>query len=188
MNNKTITVWSIALVLVGFAIGYAVFHRSNQNLAGAVSTPGTTNASSRIASIIFSPTTSTSTWILNSDSNDRVMKAFEAVCTGIGTSQLAYTGAGLSSTGLNIEVSTSSTNTASSTNTNYFVDQNMSITTTTPAIAYVASSSPGNTGTTSAATLLPALNRIWLAGSYAQIWTNATNTMSCNITIPYAPE
>lgn len=180
MNNKFILgiVFILGLV-VGAIVGHSFYPSS---VAGATLPVGTTNSTPREALIVYSPTApgATTTSMFNSDANDRVIISAKYECTGIGTSFTAVTGAPLTSAGVFFFMATTSTpNPGTLNNVNYI--WNNSLTTTTPSLDYQASTSPGT---------IPSniTNRIWPAGSYLTVASNATNTATCNIGVDYLPE
>ena len=122
----------------------------------------------------MAPATSaaSSTAILNSDASDRKIESFVADCSGVGTSLAYLTGTGLTSTGWNVNMATSSTG-AQLTNASALT---MFIPTTTPD---AFNSIGAGTTTPSAA------QRVWAAGSYLVFTFNATNTASCVIGVHY---
>lgn len=179
-------IYTIAGVIVAGAIFVLGYESHQTSLAGAVSPNGTTNSITRSAYITFQPATGTATTtsILNPVGNDVIIKTADEVCTGIGSSQAAYSGGGLLSNGLVITAATTSTAnppTLSALNTNYILDTGNVITTTTPALFYSSTSTPGLIG-------LNATNRIWAANSYLTFSSNATNTMSCTVGVSYLTE
>lgn len=185
-STKIIVGAVIVLALFG-AFGLGWYLHQNHELVGAVSPAGTTNSTPRIAQITFAPSTgnATSTSMLNTDANDRVISTVDESCVGLGVSQTGWTGAGLLSLGLIFTASTSSVptpvNNGTLANTNYVLDNSNTIATTTPALYFIASSTPGAIGNN------PTF-RIWNAGSYLTIQANATNTASCQIRVGYLPE
>lgn len=167
MKDIITNVLLVALILL---VGYSVFFKADQALG---SSTGTTFNSAKVATIVFAPATAsaTSTSVYNSDASDRKIESFVTDCSGVGTSFTAYTGAGLAA--LTFSAATSSTAApAINTNTNVF---NLAVGTTTPDSYNII----GNATTT------PALNRVWAAGSYLNIYSNATNTASCIVGVNY---
>ena len=183
-TSTKIAIGVVVLVIVAFFVGrLSVVNRS---LVGAVSPAGTTNLTPRVASIVFQPLTAgaTSTSVYNGDVNDRIISSVDEGCTTISDSRTPFTGA--SEVVLAITAATTSANAPqaalSSLNTNYVLDATNLIATTTPAIYFLASSTPGYTAT------VGGMDRIWLAGSYLTFSANATNTMSCVMRVGYLPE
>lgn len=175
--NKTITTIIAVLALgAGLLIGHSLWQTSQtEYIAGstATSTAGTTNTSSKIASVAMNPTTSdaSSTATLNTSSTDRIITSTEVFCDSLGSSKVYLTGGGLA----NFSVNSATSSVASQNgNTNYLA--NITLTTTTPTF-YVASTTEG----------FPAsgAGRIWAAGSYLIDTFNATNTAACTINHKY---
>lgn len=161
------------LVLVAIAGGY-FFPKVYRVVGSAV---GTTFATAKVAAVNFSPTSATasSTFILNTDGSDRYILDSFAMCTAIGTSFTAYTGAGLTSAAVVFQMSTSSATTAGNiANTNYA--SNLAIATSTGAVNLVASSTEG---------VIFGYSRIWPSNTYLGIFANATNTAVCNVGVHY---
>jgi hypothetical protein len=90
------------------------------------------------------------------------------MCTGLGTSQTAYTGAGLANLSFTAGTTTTSAPAALS-NSNYSFNSNIS---TTSSVTYVASSTEG---------VISGYSRIWPTGTYWTVSSNATNTATCTI-------
>lgn len=180
MNNIKIYV-ALGVVAIIAILGLNYPH-SVQQLAGA-SAVGTTQSTPRQVLIVMSPTTpaATSTSILNSDSNDRIIESAKYECTGIGSSFTYLTGAGLASTGLILNAATTSVaNTGSQGNTNLVFDNSNTVATTSPTLAFISSSTPGTIGAN-------VTNRVWASGSYLTFTTNATNTAVCTVGVSYIP-
>ena len=158
----------VAIGLVGYGIAQLSGPQEVENTQ--FSSTGSTFNTAKISEVIAAFTTSTSTAVYNSDTNDRVITDSFVYCTGLGTSKLPYTGgAGIAELVLYGATSTSAT--ASSTNTNFAVLQTVA---TSSASFYVAS--------TTATSLV---SRVWASGSYFQFYTNATNTASCAVGVKY---
>lgn len=137
---------------------------------------GTTFNTMKLASIVFTPATgsATSTSILNTDSSDRKIQNFFYDCSSVGTSFTAYTGGGLVSDGVIFSFATTSTAAPATPQTTNAI--NLRVATTTP-------DSYNTIGT--ATTTPTALQRVWAAGSYGTISSNATNTASCVVGVTY---
>ncbi len=133
---------------------------------------GTTFSTAKIAAMNIAPATAsaTSTSILNSDASDRYITSAFAECTGAGSSQTAYTGAGLANLLLRIATSSTAAPVVLS-NTNYAA--NLTIATTAPA-TYQSTTTP----TTS-------WMQVWASGSYLTFYPNATNTAQCVVGVSY---
>lgn len=187
-NNHTITFVQACVVAVIASIATGLIMTTFQkpqaapiiNEVAAASPTGSTFTTSKVALVRATFLISTSTSVLNTDSNNRYIKNLELACTGVGTSQTPYTGAGLLSQGWKISASTSTTAASSAylnANGNYaFVNYVMS---TTSAWLTVSSSTLAIGGFSSTTE--------WLAGTYLDIFTNATNTAACTVGVSYIP-
>lgn len=184
MNKKH----SIALIVVALvALGAYFFPRSvyqtivqqvpGQSL-GAASPVGSNFSNAKFAGVTISLVTpganGTSTSILNTDVYDRYVTATKIGCQVVGTSQTAYTGAGLSS--LQFSVGTTSTS-APGTHISWAnVMKNFAVSTST--VDLLVSSSTLATATSTLAS-------VWPTGSYMTFSTNATNTAQCTVGVDY---
>ena len=180
-TSTKIVIGFVVVVIVAFFVGrLSVVNRS---VVGAV-TAGTTNSTARIATVEWQPSAAgaTTTSILNSDANDRVIESAKVSCTGIGNSVTPYSGA--ANVNFVIEAATTSTATVptiSAQNTNYVFDTTNLIATTT-GYYYISSTTPGTTGFNNG------YNRQWLAGSYLTFYATATNTATCLVGVGYLAE
>lgn len=176
--KKTTFIVSVAIaILAGVISGYLLTHKDLS--VSAISTAGTTGSTGKYLSQTMSlaDSTGTTTSIFNPFGRDIAVRSVDVMCQGVGTSQTAYTGAGLSA--LNIEIATSSTNTITGNvaqiNTNYLGNINISTSTVN---SYIASSTEG---------VLVGTSRIIPSGTYAIISSNATNTAACAIGLSVMP-
>lgn len=170
--NKSIIVIALLLALVVGVIGGHSFWPQSQ-IATVQAPVGSTFNTAKIASIVFNPQTgtATSTSILNTDADDRIIQSSFFYCDTIGTSRTAYTGTGLAV--FTFTAATTSTSAPGTiTNTNLVMSNTMA-TATTP--LYNASSTIGTAD----------FGRIWATGSYLSFASNATNTASCVIGVNY---
>lgn len=179
--NKGITKIELLLgaVIVGLVVGFWLHAPSTivRELGATNSPVGTTNDTARRASVVFIPSTgsATSTSILNSGSVDRIVTDVTYDCNTVGTSQTAYSGAGLNS--LVFQAATTSSSAPNSLgNTNFILNTQVS---TSTSDLYVASTTPGLVSTVT--------NRVWPTGSYLTFTSNATNTAVCVLTAGYLP-
>lgn len=153
--------------------GYTPFLKVVDNVmqvAGTTPQGGTTSTAHfySIAALLAAPgANATSSSILNTTGNDLYVTSFKAGCELVGTSQTAYTGAGLAA--LTVKAATSST-VAPVSNSNLNLAGSITIATTTA--NFLESS-------TTAATGVSTVNYLWSAGSYMTFTTNATNTAQC---------
>lgn len=168
MNNKSLLVSVIVVLLVAVG-GY--FYPKAHILAGAVSPSGSYYNDQNASSIVFTPSTGTSTSILNNGGSDRAIIATRAYCSSIGTSQTFTTGVGLTSNGWTLLAATTSVaNQGLQGNTNYIL--NGFIGTTSPlGTYYLASTTEG---------VIQYVARIWPVNTYLTFNSNATNTATCS--------
>ena len=154
--------------LVAF-FGYSPFVKLVQNFSA--SPAGTTSQTAKFFSVVANLGTpganATSSSILNTSANDYYVKSMNVGCETVGTSQTAYTGAGLAS--LTVKAATTST-AAPASNANTNLAGSITISTTTP--NFVEASTTASSGSNS-------VNYIWASGAYMTFTTNATNTAAC---------
>ena len=171
-NMKNYIIAGIVGVILGFVLATVLSTGSDKT--GAVSPNGTYNNTTGYAQITFTPSTSTSTSILNSGASDRAVIAEYGFCSSIGTSYTYSSGAGLATWTLQ-SATTSSANAGFLGNTNYLF--NTTVATGTATGLYYASS----TGASSVVAY------IWPVGTYLTFGFNATNTASCSLGVSYNP-
>jgi len=161
-----------ALIVV--AIAGAYLYPQAQILTGTTSgTAGTQH----IAEFAFNPTvaTATSTSVLNSDAQDRVVRGVDVACSGVGTSKTAYTGAGLAA--LTFTAATTSTSApAALGNTNYTFNATVGTSTTD---VYVATTTSNGVNSATGNSMR------WQTGTYMTVASNATNTAACVVSVSY---
>jgi hypothetical protein len=176
MNKNTLI--AIGVIVVLLALGIFYFGMSKSSVQGTASPQGTSLNDTKQAAVTINlanpGANATSTSILNTDGNDRFITSEHAVCEGVGTSQTAYTGAGLAS--LTLKMATSST-AAPTTNANTNTLPTVTVSTTTPNFGISSSTvaTPGNN----------LVSNVWAAGSYLTISANATNTALCTVGVNY---
>lgn len=181
MNNRNIIVGAIVAVLVGFALGYVVFHQNQ--LAGAVSSSGAYLNAPGLSATIFAPTTAngTSTSILNSGASDRAITGITAYCSGAGAAQnflVGNTSPTIISNGWTLLVATTSVASQGlQGSTNYIM--NSFIGTTSPLGNYMLSSTTEG--------VIQYVNRIWPINTYLTFNLNATNTAVCTYGASWVP-
>ncbi len=181
MNN--LKTWAVSGVIVlsvmgGLAwFGLTPFKPANgvdgiNGLAGSSATGSTFNTA-KVAAITFAPAAAgaTTTGILNTDANDRIVQDSFATCNTLGTSFTAYTGAALANL---IFTAATGTTQAPNANTNTNLALNVTIATTTANVQYTASTTFTNIQA-----------RVWAAGTYMNFASNATNTAVCNVGVHY---
>lgn len=159
-----------ALVIVGAIYGAYQYPKASQN-AGTVTLNQVSGLSGAAVTGFNLNSTATTTSIQNTDSQDRIIITTEAFCSGLGTSQTAYTGAGLAA--LTFQAATTSTAAPASLggNTNYLMNSTIA---TSTSESYTSTSTP----------VIPDARR-WAAGSWVTFSTNATNTGSCIVDVKY---
>lgn len=176
---KKIILGVVALIIaVGALGGYMYMFSDKETVQPASASPaGTSFNTAKFAGVAVSlanpGANGTSTSILNTDANDRIITGLRAGCESVGTSQTAYTGAGLVS--LQVTVATSSTSAPSSNgNTNSVGGGAFVLATTSPQFALSST-----TQSTSK------VYSIWASGSYLTFTANATNTANCTLGADY---
>lgn len=182
MDNKTfIAGYVVLLLLVLGSYFYPAQHANNYPTpnAGTISTAnGTVFNSAKIAETGFPLTTgnatTTSTALYNGDANDRIISSTFAFCSGLGTSQTAFTGTGLKS--LSMLAATSSDGGGLLSNTNYVYQGDIA---TSSPYFFEASTTPGKVNSTNQGL------RTWAAGTYLMFQVNATNTANCIVGAHY---
>lgn len=178
MTSKIIyggVVLAALLGLLAFA-GYSPFLKTVVNQFGTTAGSAGTR---RIAEFTINPTTASATSsssLINSDGNDRVITSADVMCSGLGTSLTAYTGAALSS--LIFSIATTSTSAPIALGNSNFI-YNGTIATSSVTF-YDASSTPGLTSSSQIG-----VNRRWPTSTYLTVTSNATNTAACVVNINY---
>jgi hypothetical protein len=165
----------LVVALVGGLYLRAQVTAPQKQLAGA-SPAGSSFSNAKFAGKAVAPATAgenaTSTSILNTDANDRIVTVIRAGCQNIGTSRTAYTGAGLSA--FTLSVGTSSTAAPAAIPSVLVGGGAVTIGTSTVQYA-VASSTSGSEKN----------YVVWPANSYMTFWFNATNTAACTVGVDY---
>lgn len=185
-QDKTLTFVQACVVAFIAAIGTGIVMLTFapdpvvQNITTAGTSPqGSTFTSAKFAGVaarLSSPGASaTSSSLLNSDSNDRIITGLRVGCQSVGTSQTAYTGAGLASLTV-FAATTSSSAPATNSNTNKVGGGNITIGTSTATYTIATSSAPTGTG---------AIYNVWATGTYLTFTVNATNTALCTFGADY---
>lgn len=141
----------------------------------AGTTLNTEKQAAQVISLATPGAGATSTSLVNTDASSRHITSTKVLCSGVGTSQTAYTGAGLAS--LQVTVATTTTANPATIPVGFAdVTQNQAVGTTTSELMFASS------------TLLTAtssLASIWHAGENLTFWFNATNTAICTIGVNY---
>jgi hypothetical protein len=180
MNSNTpISVYVVSLfVALAIAGGYFFPRPLAPQIALSASPQGSTFGNSLSASVTMNLAgpTGTTTSILNTDSNDRLVTSSHLGCEGVGNSFTPGTGTGLAN--LTFSVGTTSTNFSSS------------IIAPNPFAKIAAYNAATNTvnmelSSSTLATATSSLAIVWPAGSYMTFWFNATNTAVCTAGVSY---
>ncbi len=162
MNNF---LTGIAIVLVGILAIGAYYYPSYVPQAGS-SPAGSTFSTAKAAATIFVPSNgATSTSMYNSDANDRYVTGINVACTGVGNSFTAVSGAGLATLFFRAAVVANTNNAAV-----------VPIATTTSIMQVASTTVPTS-----------AYMQVWGAGTYMTVTSNATNTATCTVSLPYLP-
>lgn len=178
LNITNVLLVVLIVLTVGMYTKKTSTYVTNQTVAGAV---GDTQSTPKMYQVQLDTATAGNyisadnryqyASVVNGNSGDRIIESIEYVFTG-------STAVSTSTALQNLIVATSSSATAGfAGNTNYVL--NTSIATTTPTL-YIASTTPGLTGTN--------YNRTWTAGTYLSIQSNATTTALGYFKINYLQE
>jgi len=177
----------LAVVVAGGLIAGAYYFPKTQFLAG--SPAGTSFNTAKVAGQAITTATTTTYAVLNSDASDREITGFDTNLANATATSTTYS----------LKCATSTSASSLQSNTNYILNTTLATSTFGTIInagTFVASSSPGLTGTTTASTLVADLTnqyvRVWKTGSYlvCQVTTgdnyNAFNTTTTGtINFPY---
>lgn len=173
----------IGIAIVGAVLGSVAFFGFSPFISmvtAVVGSPvGTTFNTAKIAAVEMTPLTAsaTSTSILNTDSSARWITSVHAGCTGVGTSNVLSTGAGLAQWLLQV-ATTSVSGQGLQNNTSLAGNVNIG---TTTSFAQSASSTIASTGTKNTDFYY------WDTGTYLTFTFNATNTAACIVAANYLP-
>lgn len=177
--QKSILALVGVIVLVGAYGGYRYLFAPAVQPVVSTSTQGSTENTSRratIAVLLAAPgANATSSTILNASPNDYYVNSLDVGCEKIGTSQTAYTGAGLAS--LTATFATSSTAAPSAIPSSNSIGV-LTVATSSAFWGVSSSTLSGPNGVTGS-------TNIWASGSYLTITFNATNTASCEVGVGY---
>lgn len=164
MTNKSVYVYTLLGVIAFVAIlGGYIYPQNNVKLGAVVeSAAGTSNSSLKQAQLNITLATTTTYAYLNSGSTD----------WEINEARIQIAGQTSTTTTFTVQCATSTSASSLSSNTNYILSTVLSngvYGTTTGSGLYIASSSPGLTGTTTASVLVDRSNayvRNWTVGTY----------------------
>jgi len=184
--NKTISwvVGGIALVLVGFAFGYAVFHKSAPQLAGAVgdtySAPNFISAQIDGTGATYGYVSADNKWIwggfCNTSGRDRFVNSLEYGGVGLGTVSTSTT----ANIGLTLATTTALASGLAG-NTNYISNGNVLGTSTAGYYYQNATSTP----TGSVSSFATGVTRVWANNSCIVVESPATTSASVWVRINY---
>lgn len=179
--SKEFLAFAVVAGVFGLAafFGFTPFGKTVvQKFEGTASPAATTLNSAKIAEQVVTVTSSSTFSMLNSDATDRTILSADVFLTGGNATNTTYAITCATSTdaahGLNANTNTILAATFSPTNGAIYG------TTTGSGSAYIASTSPGITGTTTVATLPLILNnfaRVWKTGSYLNCIVNTTGNV-----------
>ncbi len=177
MTNKLVLAGVGAAILLGIAglfLPHSQIVNRTEQIIAAGSPAGSVFNSAKVAAINMAPSTgsATSSSIFNGDSSDRIVTDGFAACSGIGTSQTAYTGAGLA----NLVLKAATTSASGAANVGNNGPLTVIIATSTASDFNVASSTYVSTA---------GFIQRWAAGSYMTFSFNATNTAACTVGVHY---
>lgn len=173
---------SIALIVVAIVSVFGLIYPKNVKDSSVGSAVGSTFSTAKESAITWQPGNgATTTSLLNDSGYDRYIKSVQVMCTGVGTSLTAVTGAGLTSNGLTMSAATTSTSAPAVFSTSNGFLQSQVIATTSPNGVFFATSTPQLGG----GSPFTDYTRIWNSGSYLTFQTNATNTMTCTAGASY---
>lgn len=172
---KTYLLWAAIVVVGVMAAGGYLYPKFNLSLgSSAGATFNTAKYAGVVANLATPGANGTSTSIRNTDSGNRYVTGLRYGCSGIGTSQTAYTGAGLAS--LQLTVGTTTTAAPAVIPASPFLVANALV---------IATSSVNTAAGSSTPTVALGNATIWPAGSYMTFWVNATNTAACTFGVDY---
>lgn len=184
MSNGKILGILIGALICGSVGGFVVHELTVpqtivEQSAGASPTGSTFTQQKQLA-ITMNLASGTSTSVQNTGSTDVYLTTFNLACTGVGSSQTAYTGAGLAN--LTVKAATTSTSFSSNTPTSNTAvpNSNLSLTTTN-----IATSSATTVVSSSSIQDITTSFMIIPAGAYLTFITNATNTATCTFGAEY---
>ncbi len=171
MKKIYIAVAVVATLIVGYVLGYTTRPQQATYVAGAV---GDTQATPKMAQIVGNANgtyvTANNRYqyasLYNSDANDRIVESVEWFADALST-------VSTSTDALKFLMATSST-ASGAIGSNYLL--NTTVATSAPA-SYVASTTPGDTSSS--------YKRIWAAGTYLNLESNATSSTGFNLKVNY---
>ncbi len=177
MKTSTITKIVVGIVAVLAIAGAYVFPQYIPTQLAGISPAGSTFLNAKFAGVAINLANTgangTSTSILNTDANDRFVVASKIGCSGVGTSQTAYTGAGLA----NLLVSVGTTTAAAPAGFTSFAAVATNVALSTSTVNLLFASSTLVTGTENAT--------LWPTNTYMTFYFNATNTARCTVGVEY---
>lgn len=178
-SKDTYVALLVGVVIAATVIGGYFFPRVSAPVIQQISSAspaGSTFNYMKIAAITVAMTSATSSTVLNTDSNDRIVLSTEIGCEKVGSSNTLNTGTGLAS--LTVLVGTSSTATPTATALFSPSLEIGNVTLATSSANFIFASSTAVTATSSSAS-------IWASGTYMAFVSNATNTAVCTFAVHY---
>jgi hypothetical protein len=170
---KYLKILGVLVLVVAIAGAYFFPSSTSTTVKEIVGSPnGTVSTSVDGATIVFSMANGTSTSILNPTGQLAYVYGSLTGCNTVGSSQTAFTGAGLAS--LTMLIGTSSAPITSATPSFSPFAEVGNITIATSSTTFLEASSTTQTATSSTPIL-------WPAGTYMSFVTNATNTAVCTV-------
>ena len=172
----------LGVALIGAILGTLAFFNITpfrtivQNVI-AGSTSGSTYATQQTLAITgWNLANGTTTSIQNTSGSDEYATQVQYACTGVGSSNTAYTGAGLAS--VTLKAATTSTSLTGQTPTS-----NTGVSNTNLAVSGTLATSTGTTMVASSTLSIGgSVPGVWIAnGAWLTFFSNATNTAVCNI-------
>lgn len=174
MTTKTVLVLAVVAALVG--VGFYTYGGNSNGTGNSTSVAGNTFNAAKTAMIVWSPisASATTTSILNTDANDRIIKQAQYSCTGL-TNSFAQTAAGVAALIFQAATTSASAPANFSGNTNFVLNTTVA---TSTAELFVGSTTPGATASS--------FVRRWGAGTYLTFSANATSSaQTCVIGVDY---
>ncbi len=170
MKNNITNILIIVLILLTGGLYFTKNESSQSAITGTIGgSVGATFNTAKVGQVNISPTIgATTTGVLNTDATDRFIESTYYACSGVGTSQTAFTGAGLAA--LTLKIATGTTQAPAAITNGNTIQQTVS--TSTPD-SYTAS------------TTIASMIRIWPTGTYLNFEFNATNTAACTVGAHY---
>jgi hypothetical protein len=173
MNTKNIIIGFVVVAVI--AIGGYFFPRNKVSQSFGASPTGATFGDAKRAAVVINPLVTgqngTSTTLVNTDSNNRIVTDSFVDCNGVGNPLTAGNGTGLAT--WTLQIATTSTASPASVGSNLVA--NITISTSTSDTFNATSTNPGPNP----------VGRIWPAGGNLTFFLNATTTGACTAGVNY---